>query len=1411
MADTLQGFIDRLWAVADKRNHAFENPITIMINVGQNDLFYVVVAYHEPNHVTLPLNVTWIVTDPNNPSFGKALRRASALPFNGFRNTWAELRTYSDFTDEPQFWDLSSTFQLGEVEVSGIREASPTLRGLFNLNRIAPDPLDPQVASDSDPRMTNARAPLPHAHPLLPTTMLAGSTGINQFYVTISDAESPAIGEVLVLTEQGDGPNEWLGLWRKPVAADIAYDGFTFDELIINGTIDDTVEEGMSIPFTADALFSDASTRLGVPAQWEIIAGMGAGTISTSTGMFTSNDVLADTLVRIRATWTHADSYQQRSSTYDLTVIDTTIIAELIDLRIDGAITLDEGGNTIAYTVTALYASGESQGINPVTFTSSNPAAGSLDAVTGIFTSTSDATNNQTTTLTATYSENGATKSVSVDLVVRDLTVYPMSAEIVGQSTVNEDTEATYTLVVTFSDLTTQTVVVSDWAISAGAAGVIDSSTGVLSAPTNVDQNVLAIISASYTANGRTANAEKNITVSDDTIYPLSATILASASQIAEGSTLTLQLEVSFSNQTTSTVPVTDWASTIAEAGVIIATTGEFTASADVAQNTETVISASFTQAGETVSAIYDLTVLDQTNYPVSANIVGNSAMNEGDVQALILRVTYQDSTTKDVAATWSDSGQGNATITPSGVVTAKSNVNSNVIETITATYTEDGVPFTETLEITIADATVYPVSAVITGPTTVNENTTVAYALSVTFDDGTTSVQAVNTFALDVSGAGTITSNGSLTAPSNVSSNVAAEVSASFTLDGREVNAALGITVTDSTVYPASARIIGPISVEEETAATYMFEVTWTDASITARAVTDWASSNTAAATINTNTGVLTALSNSGDAVTVLSASFTSEGVKVSDTHQVTVLDATNYPVGATILGVNTIVEGGETTYTLEVTFTDGTVQVMPVTDWTLSDPVAGVINATTGVFLADGQLTANITATISASFSAFGAEVSDTHTVTVTDETVYPVNAEVLGPNSVDEGNTASYSLRVTFDDTSVQTVEATDWTSTVPAAGTIDVATGEFVAASNDTRTNIVSEISATWDVDGTSVTGTKTIGVVDTTPYLSSVAISGAADINESSSESYSLTATYTDGSTATVQSDLWEITQGTEATIDSATGVLTSTGDFVGNTTVTLRATYAELGIAEVDTLQVNVLDTVLRPASAVIVGPSEVSESSTAQYSITVTYDNGTTATVTSAQWASSATDAGSIGTTGLFTAAAVLSDTPTTISVDYTENGIEVSDSFLVNVRGEAPATAGMPRWGYGGHAGPTLTDNGYTGPQDFIDGMVTEYLAPVSGELIVYDQADGNTWTYMAFPKALGTAIFTDEGNGFPGAWEGASWEEDLSNYTTSEGPIEVTYDDGTGPAPWYVYRSDWPGPTYSPVTFRVDYSNA
>lgn len=1596
MAEQLQSFIDRVVGIADKRNLAEENPITIRVDVGDGDRYYVVVSYLEPNHVTLPLNVTWIVVDPESAHYMKALRRASALPFDGYRNTWAELRTYQDFLDEPQFWDLSATFQFGEIEVPGVREATVERRGLFKLVSEAADPQDPVVVGDNDERMSNARQPLPHTHPLQPSTMLAGSTGINEFFVTISDGMSPQAGQILALTEEGDEENEWMGIWRFPTAADIVYDGPTFDALVISGTADGTVEEGVPVPFTAEAQFSDGSTIASVPATWEIIANAAAGTISTSTGVFTSNDVVGDQLVRVRATWTHPDSGVQRSETYELNVIDTTVTAVLESITIEGVDTLDEGGNTTAFTITAHYNDGSTAGVNPSTFTSSNPAAGNLNSETGVFTSTVDATNNQITTLTATYSENGVTKSDTFDLTVVDNTVYPQSAEIQGPASVAENTDTTFVLVVTFTDLTTSQVTVSDWAIDNAAAGAIDASSGVLTTPTNLDEDVQAIISASYTSNGRTVTASKNITATDETVYPETASIIGST-QVNEGATTTYQMEIAFSDGTTSIVAVDNWTSDAPGVGVINASTGEFTANTDVTANSVVNISASYTQSGVTVGDSIEVTVVDTTNYPQSAQIVGSSSMEENDSQTLVFRVTYQDGSTNDVTAVWTSSDESVATVDSSGVVDAATNLVGNGSTVITASYSENGVDLQETLTLTVQDVTVYPTSARVIGPETVSENTTVSYQLEVTYDDGSKVIEPVNTFTLSEPSAGTLTSTGSLTAPANVSSNIAAQISATYELDGTTVTGTLNITVTDNTVYPASARIIGPTSVDEETTQTYEFEVTFTDATVQTVAVTDWASSDTSAATINANTGLLTALSQPADATTTISASYTDQGTTVSATLDLTIVDTTNYPVSAEIIGAASVDEGASQQYTLSVTFKDGTTQTMPSTNWASSNTNAGVINVTSGMFQAAGNVTQDTNTTISASYEAYGRTVSDTLVVTVVDQTAYPVSAEVLGPDTVVENSSATYTLRVTFDDGTSSNVAATDWSSTNPAAGTIDAATGEFSSADNTTQSNITTEISASWDVDGTVVTGTKTIGVSDTDIYPQSAEIQGPITVGENGTASYAMVVTYTDNSTATVNPTDWAIDNATAGAINATTGEFTAAADIVGDKAVVVTASYTENGTTVGDSLNITVTDDILRPAGLTVNGPATVNEGETQQFTLTVAYDDGTSATVNASDWSIDNANAGSINaTTGMFTPANVSQDEAATISVSYTENGETVTAQFDVTVKyvrvptsaailgattltegqsvsydlevtfdnatteivtvsdwavdnaaagtidangtfnaagnvtqdetatisasyseagatvnGTAsitvsntanipvsaqiiglstveegnthtyqfevtyedgttqnetisdwassapaagsinastglftaaadvtadtattisgsftahgstvsatkditvidtlPAGAGLARWGYGEYAGPGLDENGHSGPQAFIETLTTIMPSNDSGEEVAYLLPDDTTYAYFAHPKSLGEAVFTDVNSQFAGAWDGASWKDDLSN-TGNTGPIEVTFDDGTGPKQWYVYRTDWPGPNSSTQTFRVDYT--
>jgi len=1263
----LEQFIDRVVTVAERRNLAPENPITIMIDVG-NSQYYTVVSHGEPNHVTLPLNVTWVVADPDSPHYMKALRRASALPFDGYRNTWAELRTYEDFEDEPQFWDLSATFQFGEVQVAGVQPATDTMRGVFMLNREPADPADPIIVSSDDPRMSNERQPLPHTHPLLPSTMLQGSQGTHEFFVHIGNNRSPKAGELLALTRPATEPGEWHGEWRYVEETDLVYDGPVVTDMVINGPVGDTVDEGTPVPFTVDVTFSDSSTMTSVPATWEVIANTAAGTIRTSTGVFTSNDVSGDQVVRVKATWRHAEANAEHSATYDLTVVDNTVTAVLDRIEISGPSTITEGGLSEVYSVTAFYDDGSSRGVTPTTFTSSNVAAGTLNASTGIFTSSVNVVNNQTTTLAASYTEAGVTRTDSLDLTVQDTTVYPVSATIVGPDTVNENTEITYALSVTFSDLSTSEVGVSDWATTNLDAGTIDSTSGVFTAPIDLNENKVTDISASFTSNGRTVSATKTLTVSDATVYPLSA-VIEGPDQVNESEVGNYSFRVSFSDSTNSVVSVDDWAISDGALGVIGNNSGEFTAAADIPTNLTGTISASYTQAGETVTASKVVSIIDTTNYPVSAAIVGSPTMGEGQSQDLVLEVTYQDGTTEPrTAFEWASSNTAVATVNASGKVQAVNNLLSNRTLIISAEYKENGKTVTANLSLTVTDDTNYPVSAAIKGPETVNEDTTVTYTLEVTFQDSSKAVQPVSSFTVSDSALGTITSDGRLTAPATVSSNVTGQVLADYTLDGTTVSAVLDITVTDITVYPASANIIGPSNVDEESSTTYMLEVTFSDATKRNVTVSDWASSDNTVGVIGASTGVLNTLTISDDSAISISASFTENGVTVSDSKNIIVSDTTNYPVSAVVQGNNVLTEGGgAVTYSLNVSFSDGQSQIMPAA-WTQTNTNAGTLDASTGSFIpASNIVGGDKTTKIEGTYTLNGQTVKASVNVTVEDLTAYPTSATIVGPTSVDEETTVTYELRVDFDDSSTLTVPATDFTSSNPAAGTIDSATGEFVAAVNDTGSNVSTTISASWEVDGVVQTGTLNVGVVDTTVYVASTQIIGPTTLNEGESATYTFELTYDDGISAIVVVRDWAVDNTTAATI-TQDGELT-VNSITSDRNVTITASYTDdKGVPHGQSLIVDLKDTILRPVSLQINGPATLLEGSPGTYSSVVTYDNGSTAGATVTDWAITPTSLGNFIGNDL-TSNDIDADESGTITCSYTENGSTVFGTKPITV----------------------------------------------------------------------------------------------------------------------------------------------
>lgn len=1258
---TLVEFVEQSLSLADLRNLSVENPVVLRVNAPASlEEFQIVVAHKEPSFSILPYNVTWIVADPVSANYKRAMRRVTSLPFAGYRNTWEILTTVEDIFAVPQYYEYSGSFQLGEVELNGITQATMKMRGTVKLlnNPVDTDPEadinNPVAISSNDPRMSDERDPLPHTHPLTAAEMLAGSTGANEFYVTIKDGAPPVAGQVLILTGAGDEPNEMVGYWRNLNRSDVDYNGPTFDALEIYTSAAE-FNEKQTYVFRANAVFSDDTKQNDVPALWSIVVGKEYSNISATTGTFSSNEIVGDKPVRIQATWTHAASGQTRNKTFEFNLKDVTVYRVLDHITIDGPVTINEG-NAVTYGVTAHYDDGTSSGVVPTTFLNSNAAVGSLNATTGVFTASQIAGGNGATTLSASYSEGGVSRSASLNVSVVDTTIYPVSAVINGPATVDENQSATYSFVVSFSDGTSRAVSINNWASSDNAAATISSVSGALTA-NEVNGNQSVVVSGSYTSEGVTVNATRDITVRDLTVYPESADIIGNAS-VNEGAAATYQFRVNFSDGTSMIVPVSNWTSSDTTVATINNATGVLTAAADVKPSKTTIISASYTSEGTTVSDNRTITIADITPYPQSASIVGASNIDEGTTVTLQLQVTLTDGTQTTVNANkWTSSDTDLATVSPSGVITATDNVVGNQQFTITAEYTLNGETITQQKVFTIVDRTSYPVSATINGPSSVSEGVDTQYELNVTFADSTSRIVTATSWAFSNAAVGSVSSSGLFSPVANTQGNKSGSLSASYTLDGVTVNANRTLTIVDTTKYPQSAVISGATSVDENTTAAYQLSVTFSDNSTSFVPVSNWAV--TAGADIATidETGILTIGEvGIGDKLVTITASHTVDGVTASAELTITAKDLTVYPQSVAIAGSTTVDEGTTGIFAAQVTFTDGSVDDKTADAvWSLSDETHATIS--NGNLVVNQIVGGNKTVTVNVSYTSNGVTKTATRVVTLRDSTVYPESAEIVGPSSFNEGDAEhQYILRITKTDDSTEDVIVNTWSSSNPSAGTL-LNIGAFTPAASVTGADLVTTITATYTLDGVTVTGTKSVSVKDITVYPASAVIVGADSVDENTSAVYELEVTFTDGTVEKRVVNSWLLEDSTYASIDAA-GELVA-GEVTGNQTVKILVDYTNEGRTVNATKTVTIADTSVYVSSLAISGPVEVVEGSSVNFLATATYTDGSSQPVT-AVWSASPNTYGNIDSTGAFTTAgSIVGDHSVEITASYSENGV--------------------------------------------------------------------------------------------------------------------------------------------------------
>lgn len=607
MSQVLIDWVDSKHALADARNLALYNPVVFRIPLSSLSLEQVLIvfAFREPDYRSYPFNVIWIPSDPDLPDYKKVLRR-SGKASGVYRDTWTELEELAQLIDEAQFYDLSfdNTFLLGEIGPQQLVPATITVSGLVQLEIDAEDLEDPVVVETTDPRMSDARTALGHTHPVEPYVeingQLDGSTRVQ------IQGSGPQAGQVLRITGQSSGdPTLFYASWLHMVQADIEYTGPSFDLLSIIGNL--TVDESSTFQYQAQAEFSDSSTQT-VSAIWSIVSGTAASI--TTGGLLTANGVTGDQTVTIRASYTHAPSGVTLTQDQVVTITDTSVVVTLVSIAIQGSATQNES-TVQTYTVLATFSDSSTALVVPQVYTSSNPAAGTLNSTNGQFTANA-VSSDTNTTLHAEYTYLGVTQQDDHALSVIDTTLYPVSVEIQGTASMDESTSQTFTALVTYSNASTA-VRPGSWTRSNASAGTISISSGIYDAASvTADEN--DIVSVSVTEAGITVTDDFNLTVVDVPVTFDSITINGSAS-VNENNTSQYTVTGHFSDSSTANLTAnTTWSITVGATHASINASGLLTANL-VTANQSVTIQASTTDPG-TGTTIVNTRVISVVDIP---------------------------------------------------------------------------------------------------------------------------------------------------------------------------------------------------------------------------------------------------------------------------------------------------------------------------------------------------------------------------------------------------------------------------------------------------------------------------------------------------------------------------------------------------------------------------------------------------------------------------------------------------------------------------------------------------------------------------------------------------------------------------------------------------------------------------
>ncbi len=284
-------------------------------------------------------------------------------------------------------------------------------------------------------------------------------------------------------------------------------------------------------------------------------------------------------------------------------------------------------------------------------------------------------------------------------------------------------------------------------------------------------------------------------------------------------------------------------------------------------------------------------------------------------------------------------------------------------------------------------------------------------------------------------------------------------------------------------------------------------------------------------------------------------------------------------------------------------------------------------------------------------------------------------------------------SANLTVTSAGINLTTIAIFPQVSSVPVNSTQQFsATGTYSDGSSRDLTSLVtwsssSNVTATIDVNGlltavaagsTTISAalngvTQSLLITVSTPTISSISVTPVGlTLPIGINQQYVVTALYTDGSSADLQSGaVWSSSSLAVATIDASTGMATTVGP--GTTTITATVG-AFTDSSDLTVVNAHLQSVSVNPATATIATGTAV------QFTATGIFDDGSTQLLPSVTWFSSAQNLLTVNSSGLATGVAAGSVTVTANSGGVSGTAaVTVTNATLVSLS-VSPANSTMP-----------------------------------------------------------------------------------------------------------------------------------